>query len=327
MRRLISDSCVFTLLMALTVASSTAACGGQANTVEHDDPVEPGATTLVVPAVDVQPDQPLEEAFQAILNAFAVQNVSTLDARRAYATSAARDFAWYFTVNDSDDPAGRTNHVFFVTTAPWTEANTRNFLLSYLVMPASPATAAGRTWFHFYSGYEPPFAVRFMFSNTPLGALEATILAELGTGEWQPEQVPQITDRIVDLMVASGVVAREELARSCSPALDRVFTELPHPTAEEGDGPFRADYAPEGILASLGLLVGESLRAEVPGALSWEVDDLSDVYPRLRVSGVSEGVLRPIPFMIEFFSAETEILPTQYCERMAEALRAEAEVQ
>ena len=85
-------------------------------------------------------------------------------------------------------------------------------------------------------------------------------------------------------------------------------------------GVFAGDYIPEGTLAAIGLLVGDSIRTALPGAIRWEEDDASEVYPRLRVTDVTEGILRPIGMMIEFYAAQADMVPTTYCNRMLENL-------
>ena len=269
--------------------------------------------------VAVEAEEPLADAFERVYQAYVVENHQPFDARRAYATSAAAGFAKYFTINEPDDPRGRTNHVFFVVTAPWTESNTRSFLLSYLVMPAAPESEVGRPWFHFHSAYEPPWAVRFVFGNSSPGSLEAAVLSELGTTGWQPENVTHIASRIVALLERVEMAHSEALAESCPTVLDEIFTALPRPPAGEPAGVFGAEYLPEGTLAALGLLVGESIRAHLPGAVEWEEDD-GAVYPRLRVSGVAEGIMRPIPMMVEIFAAGADVMPSTYCRRMTENL-------
>ncbi len=270
--------------------------------------------------VDLTEDEPLESAFERVRQAYHSQNIETFDARRAYATSASGSFLWYFTINDATDPFGRTNHVFFVTTSEWTDEVTRAFLISYLVMPGAPLSETGRPWFHFYSAYDVPPAVEFIFSNTAAGALEAAVLSELGTDVWQPENATFIAQRAMEIIDRFNYGTPEQLSARCPEQLDTIYSALGPRIEAERPGVFWGGYLPEGTLAAVGLLVGESIRAQLPGAAHWEVDDASDVYPRLRITEVAEGILRPISLMIEFYAAQADVLPTTYCERMIESL-------
>ena len=271
-------------------------------------------------SVVLVPDEPLEDAFERVRQAYHTQNIDTFDARRAYATSASGSFLWYFTINDATDPFGRTNHVFFVTTSEWTDEATRAFLISYLVMPGAPLSETGRPWFHVYSAYDVPPAVEFIFSNTAAGALEAAVLSELGTDVWQPDNAHFIAQRAMEIIERFNYGTPEELSARCPEQLDSIYTALGTRPPVERPGVFWNGYLPEGTLAAVGLLVGESIRAQLPGAAHWEADDASDVYPRLRITEVAEGILRPISLMIEFYAAEADMLPTIYCERMIESL-------
>jgi hypothetical protein len=290
-------------------------------------PIAPGrftATPSLTPIpVDVTPGEPLAEAFQRVRQAYDAASHETFDPRRAYATSPARDFAWYFTVNDPDDAWGRTQHVYFVATAPWDEMHTRAFLLSYLVMPAAPANETGRMWFDFYSAERPPFAVRYIFSNTPEGALEASMLSELGVTRWTPEAMPDIAGQAADLVAALGLEPRQSLDETCSPALDDLYRRLPHPGDDEDDDVFGRRYLPEGTLAAIGAVMGEAMRRSLPDALAWEADD-DPVYPRLHARGAVEGILRPIPMLIEFYLSGTNVLPSDYCSQMLARVRGDA---
>jgi hypothetical protein len=270
--------------------------------------------------VELTPGEPLEVAFARARQVYHRENVETFDTPLAYATSAASDFAWYFTVNDSNDGFSRTQHVYFVVTEAWNESTTRAFLMSYLVMPGSPLGETGRPWFHIYSAQPPPLAVQFMFSNTPGGALESAILSGLGASAWRPADVPELAAEIEVMIQSFGLAAREELSETCPSVLDELYAALPRPDSDDTDDVFGRRYVPEGTLAAIGLLVGESIRRALAGAAEWEEDDSSEVYPRLRVTDVADGALRPIPFMIEFFIANAEVMPTDYCNRMVERL-------
>lgn len=312
------------LLLALS------ACGGSQSGTGAGEAPSPSPAPLdrftAIPTLPLQdvtltPGEPLEDAFERARQAYRRENIESFDPRRAYATSAARDFAWYFTVNDPDDPFGRTQHVFFVVTGPWTEENTRAFLLSYLVMPGAQVGEVGRPWFTFYSAETPPWAVRYLFSNTALGALEAALLSEVGATEWAAERVPEIAAHVEEILERLGLATTESLTGACPPALDAVYHALPHPPAGEPPGVFGRDYAPEGTLAALGLLVGESVRTELAGAAEWEPDE-DRVYPRLRVHDVAEGILRPIPILIEFYLSDADLAPSDYCHRVLANLQA-----
>jgi hypothetical protein len=276
--------------------------------------------TLAVADVALQAGEPLAEAFARARQAYRRENLETFDPRRAYATSAAREFAWYFTLNDVTDPFGRTQHVFFVVTDPWTDETTRQFLLSYLVMPAAPVGASGRPWFTFYSADPPPWAVRYLFSNTALGAFEAAVLSELGASEWTAAQAPELAEAVERLLQRLELASSAALTPTCAPILDTLFEAVPHPPAEEPPGVFGRDYVPEGTLAAFGLLVGEAVRTELGGAAVWEPDE-ARVYPRLHVRDLAEGILRPIPMMIEFYLADAELAPSDYCQRVLANLR------
>ena len=272
--------------------------------------------TLLVPAFEVERDEPLEAAFERARQAFRRENSETFDPRRAYATSAASDFAWYFTLNDASDPYGRTNHVFFVATEEWTEERTRAFLLSYLVMPAAPDTGAGRPWFHLISAYPPPWAVEaFFFGNTRSGSLEAALLSELGAVAWAPELVPQIEAQARQILARLDYGEDSDWMGACPAGLDLVYGDIPRPETA-APGVFDGDYVPEATLATIGLLVGDSLRAAAPGAAEWELGEGDPLYPRLRFSGPEEGVMQPIPWMIEFFVQASDLQPSDYCRRM-----------
>ena len=276
--------------------------------------------SLVKTEIQMDPDEPLADAFERVRQSYHRENIRTFDARRAYATSAAADFAWYFTINDPSDPFGRTNHVFFVVTSEWTDETTRSFLLSYLVMPGAPIDGSGRSWFHFYSAHPVPLAVRFMFSNTQSGALEAALLSELGAGGWAADSIHVIGPRVEAILERLDLATPEQLAATCPQVLDDIYRALPPPGSSQPSGVFGSDYVPEGTLAAIGLLVGDSIRTALPGAVHWEEDDASEVYPRLRVTDVTEGILRPIGMMIEFYAAQADVLPTTYCNRMVENL-------
>ena len=280
--------------------------------------------SLVQAEISLDRDASLEGAFERVRQTYQRENLTTFDARRAYATSAASEFVWYFTINDSTDPFGRTNHVFFVVTSEWTEEATRSFLLSYLVMPGAPVNEAGRPWFHFHSVYPVPIAVQFMFSNTPAGALEAALLSELGAGGWSAESSHLIGPRIGGILDRLDLAAPEQLAATCPHVLDDIYVALPATDPSAPPGVFSRDYIPEGTLAALGFIVGDSIRTALPGAVRWEDDDVSEVYPRLRVTGVTEGILRPIGMIIEFYAAAADMLPTTYCSRVLENLMADS---
>lgn len=283
------------------------------------------APTLSPAEVEVVAGEPLELAYARAVQAYRVENREVFEPRRAFATSAANEFAWYFTVNDAEDAFGRTNHVFFVATEPWTVEHTRDFLISYLVMAAAPVTEAGRTWFHFYTAFEPPLGARFLFSNTALGAFEATILTELGAVGWPPESTSDVADWLVDQLTRLGLADRGELVGQCPAVLDRLYTHLPRPGPAEPDHFFGRGYVPEGTLVAIGILLGESIRAAVPGAASWEADLEGMPYPRLRIHGAVEGILRPIAMMVELFAAEAAVTPSEYCRRMIARLTSRAD--
>ena len=312
--------------LAVLLAAVVAACSSvpQQNGSSIDDPSAlnqfTAVPTMVFPQVPIEPDESLGVAFERVLGRFEAENIETFDARRAYTTSAAADFARYFTVNDPHDQFFRTNHVVFVTTQPWSEENTRDFLLSYLVMPGAPTTDAGRPWFHFYGAYPPPFAVEFLFSNTALAALEAAVLTELGTAQWTPEMIGAIYEHVTELLERFGLAQEQDLSETCPELLDTLFMAVPHPEPDRPEGVFEDQFVPEGTLAVIGLLTGESIRVALAGAAEWEEDDLSEVYPRLRVRDLAEGFLRPISMTVELYLARTELTPLGYCSRMVEML-------
>lgn len=311
--------------LPVLLAAVVAACSSpQQNGPSIDDPSAQGqftaVPTMVLPQVSIEPDESLSIAFERVLGRFEAEDIEAFDARRAYTTSAAADFARYFTVNDPHDQFFRTNHVVFVTTQEWSEDNTRDFLLSYLVMPGAPATDAGRPWFHFYSAYPPPFSVEFLFSNTAMGAFEAAVLTELGTAQWTPEMTGAIYDHVTELLERFGLARQEDLSETCPEMLDTLFLAVPHPEAARSQGVFDGQFIPEGSLAAIGLLTGESIRVALAGAAEWEEDDLSEVYPRLRVRDLAEGFLRPISMTVELYVARVELTPTGYCSRMVEML-------
>ncbi|MBN1946366.1 MAG: hypothetical protein JW797_11870 [Bradymonadales bacterium] len=261
---------------------------------------------------------PLEQAFEQVLLQYQTAGYDPLDAQRAYATSAAGEFTWYFTIMDSEDPGGRVNHVYFVVVEPWDAEQTRRFLLSYLVLAAAPPSGGGRHLFHFHSAFPVPFAVRFLFSGTPPAGLEASILTDLGTRSWEPGQVEGIAGHLRMLLARYQLARPEQLDSVCPAVLDEIYLSLPHPGSQEQEGVFGESYLPEGVLAAIGLLVGESIRATAADRIAWEPDEVSTIYPRLRVSGMREGILRPCSMMIELFAAGAEVMPSRYCGQMIE---------
>ncbi len=320
---------------ASIAVSALSACGTSGAGARGDGPELPEDPYLgtrfaaprgfVAPPVDLAVGEPLDLAFERVMATFRGAGHEPFDARLAYATSAASGFARYFTVNDAEDPAGRTQHTIFVVTEAWTEERVRAFLLSYVVMPAAPESATGRPWFHLYSAAEPPWAVRFLFSNTPQAAFEAAVLSELGAGAWHPSEATALAGRLRALLERAALPVASEVGPACPEALDTLFLGLPHPPEGEPAGVFGADYVPEASLAAIGLLMGESLRTALAGAAEWEVDGAHALYPRLRVTGVAEGIMRPIPVTIELFSARTDVTPRQYCDRMRANLSARGE--
>lgn len=318
--------------MAAPWLTGCGSSGAGARTAPNEQFEDPNAGTrfaaprgFVAPPVALSLGEPLDAAFERVMATFRGAGHEPFDARLAYATSAAAGFARYFTVNDADDPAGRTQHTVFVVTDEWTEERVRAFLLSYVVMPAAPESATGRPWFHLYSAAEPPWAVRFLFSNTPQGAFEAAVLSELGARAWRPAEASDLAGRLRALLARAALPAPSDLDPACPEALDTLFLGLPHPPEREPLGVFGADYVPEASLAAIGLLMGESLRTALAGAAEWEVDDVHALYPRLRVTGIAEGIMRPIPVTIELFSAHTDVTPRQYCDRMRANLSARGE--
>jgi hypothetical protein len=296
---------------------------GSSVTEEEVISVSSPASGSPFPDVVISPEEQLDEAFNRVKQTFAIENLEIFDPVRAYGTSTSRLFARYFTLNVVYEDGERINHVFFVITDNWEEQVTRDFLLSYLVMPATPPNASGKMRFHFYSAFPLPAAVRYLFSNRPQGALEAAVLSEVGTIGWSADSVEDVSERIVEILDRLMLISPEALGTICPTVLDELYHSLSLPYGEDSPGPLGQSYRPEGTLAAIGLLVGESIRIHFAGAAYWENDDLNEVYPRLRVSGVSEGILRPISMILEFFTAGVDVLPSVYCQRMIDVVTLE----